>query len=179
MQEEAVEHCMAEQRDTLIPERPELLSFGTRARNRELAGQLAAQARRSMTILTPDLEAPVYDSADIIAAIGGLALRGRFCEVRILVGDSGYAVRHGHRLIETARRFTSTVHMHRPAPQHRDFSEGFMVVDESGYLHKPVANRYEGKASLRDRLHSRELLRHFQPLWDLSVPDPELRRLHI
>lgn len=158
---------------------PELLSFQTRAGNRDLVTQLAARARRSVAILTPDLEAPVYDSAELISAIGALATRGRFCEVRILVGDSGTAVRHGHRLIETARRFTSAVHIHRPAPQHRDFSEGYMVVDESGYLHKPVASRYEGKGSLRDGLRSRELLKHFQALWDLSMPDLELRRLHL
>lgn len=162
-----------------LPPDTELLSFDTRASNRELAARLAAQVRRNIAILTPDLEAPVYDSAEIIEAVAGLATRGRFCEVRILVGNAGAAVRHGHRLIETARRFTSTVRMHRPAPQHRDFAEGFMVVDETGYLHKPIASRYEGKGSLRDGPRCRELLKHFQELWDASVPDPELRRLHI
>lgn len=157
----------------------ELLSFDTRARNRGLAAQLAAQAHRSLTILTPDLEAPVYDAAEIIDAVSRLATRGRFCEVRILVGDSGFAMRHGHRLIETARRFTSTVQMHRPAPQHRDFSEGFMVVDETGYLYKPVASRYEGKASFHDGPRCRDLLKQFQEWWDVSTPDQELRRLHI
>lgn len=159
--------------------KPVRVSFETRARNRDLVAQLAARASRSIVMLTPDLEAPVYDTAEMIDAISTLGARGRFCQVRILVGNAGYAIRHGHRLIETARRFTSTVHMHRPAPQHRDFSEGFLVVDEIGYLHKPVASRYEGTACLHDGPRSRELLKQFRALWDLSVPDPELRRLHL
>lgn len=171
---------MVDEHDAAIAGREiELLSFETRAKNRELAGQLAAQARRTITILTPDLEAPVYDSAQVLEAITALAVRGRFCEVRILVADSGYAMRHGHRLIEHARRFTSTVHMRRPAPQHRDFNEGMLVVDETGYLYKPVASRYEGKASFHDGPRCRELLKQFQERWDLALPDPELRRLHI
>lgn len=161
------------------PPEHELLHFDTRAGNRDVAAQLAGRVRRTIAILTPDLEAPVYDAQPIIDAVAKLATRSRFCEVRILVGDSGFAVRHGHRLIETARRFTSTVQMHRPAAQHRNFSEGFMVVDESGYLYKPAANRYEGTAALRDGARCRELLKHFQEIWDASVPDPELRRLHI
>lgn len=171
---------MASEYDSSVSHRTvELQRFDTRARNRELAGQLAGQARRTIAILTPDLEAPVYDSAELIAALGALAQRGRFCDVRILVADSGYAMRHGHRLIETARRFTSTVHMRRPAPQHRDFGEGYLVVDETGYLYKPVASRYEGTASFHDGLRSRELLKLFQERWDQAAPDPELRRLHI
>ncbi len=158
---------------------PVRLRFETRAGNRELVGQLVYRARRSIAILTPDLEAPVYDTAEMIDAISTLGTRGRFCEARILVADAGHAIRHGHRLIETARRFTSTVHMHRPAPQHRGFNEGFLVVDETSYLYKPVASRYDGYGSLHDGPRSRELLKQFQALWDLSVPESELRRLHL
>lgn len=170
---------MERQLEAAPAQRPERLSFNTRARNRELAEQLAGQARRRIAILTPDLEAPVYDSLKLLAAVAALASRSRYCEVRVLVGDSGYAMRNGHRLVETARRFTSAVHLHRPAPQHLGFSEAYLVADDSGYLYKPIANRYEGKASLRDGPRCRELLKHFQALWDLSLPDPELRRLHI
>lgn len=158
---------------------PAAVRFDSRARNRELAATLAHRARRSLALFTADLEAAVYDDAEFIAAVVRLATTSPRTEVRVLVRDPTAAVKQGHRLIETARRFTSAIHLHRAAPEHRELPESFLVADERGCLYKPVPGRFEGEAAFAAGARCRELLKQFDEMWGASAPDPELRRLHI
>jgi len=163
----------------VLGESARLLRFDSRGPNRDIATALARQARQGIDILTPDLELPVYDSPGFLEAVRQLAIRSRSTRVRVLIGDSTPAVKNGHRLIELARHFTSSVFVHNPSRQHRDFGHADLMVDGVGYLHKHISSRYEGEANFRDPLRCRELLREFDSLWELSQPDPEMRRLHI
>lgn len=164
---------------TVLGEDATPIRFDTRARNRALAAAMVAQAHRAIAVFTPDLEADIYDDADLIAALTRLAVASPMTHVRVLVRDPAPAVKRGHRLIETARRFTSSIRLHRAAPEHRDLPEAFLVADEAGYLYKPVPGRFEGEACFRAGARCRELLKRFDEMWEVSEPDPELRRLHI
>jgi hypothetical protein len=163
----------------VLGESARLLRFDTRGANCDIACALAGQAKQSIDILTPDLELPVYDNPSFLEALRQLAIRSRFTQVRVLIGDSTAAVKSGHRLIELARHFTSSVFLHNPSRQHRDFSHAYLLVDSAGYVHKKISSRYEGEANFSDRLRVRDLLREFDALWEQSQPDPEMRRLHI
>jgi hypothetical protein len=163
----------------ILGESAQHVVFDSRAENRSLAAAMAAQATRTIDLFSPDLEFTVYDSREFIDAITRLAIRSRFSRVRILVQDSGTLVRQGHRLVEVARRFPSSVEMHKPSPEHRDMGGAFMIVDGRGYIYKKVSSRYEGEANFTDPLRARDLKKWFDELWEASQPDVELRRLYI
>lgn len=156
-----------------------LIRFEGRADNRALATALATQARRSIDILSPDLEPAIYDHRQLVQALADLARRSRYSTVRILVCDANRVVKTGHRLVETARRLSSSIHLHRPDEEHMDLREGFVLVDEQAFLHKNIASRYEGEANFKAPLRARELGKRFDELWETSAPELELRRLHI
>jgi len=156
-----------------------LIRFEGRADNRALAAALADQARRSIDILSPDLEPAIYDHRPLVQALADLARRSRYSTVRILVCDASRVIKTGHRLIETARRLSSSMHLHRPDEEHIDLREGLMLVDGQAYLHKHIASRCEGEASFKAPLRARELGKWFDELWETSAPELELRRLHI
>lgn len=162
-----------------VGETDRTLCFTTRAKNRELARAMVGQARRTIEILTPDLEGPIYDDAALLEALVQLAVRSRFSRVRVLIRDSAHVMKHGHRLIEIARRFSSSIHLHRPAPEDLDFAGAMLTVDRTAYVHKAVGGRFEGKANFKAPLLVRQLLKDFDELWERSEPDAELRRLHL
>lgn len=172
-------------RDMDIPEQPivgvtdALIPVDGRADNRALAAAMATQAQRSIDILTPDLESAVYDDRAFLDAVTRLSTRSRFSLVRVLVCDSTAAVKRGHRLIELARRVSSSILLHNPDREHQDLREGFLVVDGRAYLYKNLAERYKGEANFQGPLRARELTKTFNELWDISAPDVQLRRLHI
>jgi hypothetical protein len=163
----------------LVGHTDRLIRFDGRTDNRALAAALAAQARRGIDIVSPDLEPAVYDHRPLVQALADLGRRSRYSSVRILVCDANRVIKAGHRLIETARRLSSSIHVHRPDDEHIDLHEGFMLVDRQAYLHKKIASRYEGEANFNAPLRARELGKWFDELWETSASELELRRLHI
>ncbi|HHC72253.1 MAG TPA: hypothetical protein ENK54_05085 [Thiotrichales bacterium] len=153
--------------------------FSTLAENRRLAAELAALARRRLEIFSHELEGGVYDQRPFLEAVKALALRGHHGEIRILVRDASRAVREGHRLIDLAHHFPSNFHVRRIPGEFEEQVEGFLVVDDTGWLRKPLSDHFEGVASLDDPPEARALRARFDEIWEQSEPDPEFRRLHI
>src|SRR3569623_653391 len=137
------------------------LSLETSEDNRAAALRLVQQARRSLDIYSRDLDKAIQGA------------------VRILVKDSSRAVKYGHRLIPLCQRLTSFIEIRRPPEEYRDYNEAFMVVDRLGYLHRKLADRYEGTAYFNAGHEARRLLIFFEEVWRASTSDPNLRRLYL
>lgn len=140
---------------------------------------LAQQARRKIHIFSSDLEAPLYDNLPFATALVKLILRSQHSRILILVQDSGRVAREGHRVIELARQFPSYVHIRRPPEEYLDHPEAFLIVDDIGVLHRRLNYRYEGTVNFAAARQARTLQQFFSKVWDVSVPDPELRQLYI
>ncbi len=149
------------------------------AANQEAAVEIANRAARQLNILTYDLEPQVLGTEDFISAVTKVATSGRYARVRILVQDSKRAVAEGHKLIETARRLSSFISIHKPHREHQSVIEAFIVADERALLFRKEADRYEGFADTDDPLEARRKLREFEQMREKSELDPEMRRLGI
>ncbi len=162
-----------------LGETRELLELNTAEEHRELALAMAQQARRSILILTRDLDHPLYDTPEFEQATSELARGSQHARVRILVQDSGKAVKNGHRLVGLAQRISSRIEIRKPAEEYADVNHTFFVADQSGYISRQLADRYVGVANFDDRLSARNLVNFFTEIWDRSQQDPQLRRLHL
>lgn len=143
------------------------------------AARLVQLARRSLDIYSRDLDAAIYDDQDFIDAVRSLAIATKHKAVRILVKDSSRAVKYGHRLIPLAQRLTSFIEIRKPPAEYRDYNEAFLVVDGCGYIHRKLADRYEGLAHFNAGRDARRLVEFFDEVWQSSAPDPDLRRLYL
>lgn len=140
---------------------------------------MAGQARRQIDILTPDMEATLYDTADFLGALRRLAVDSTKTHVRILIADSERAVKRGHRLIEMARRLSTAIDLHQPGPESQIGREAFLLVDDRGLFWRADADELRASVSFNDPMGVRRLRAQFDGLWEESHPDPELRRLHV
>ena len=147
--------------------------------SRSVALALAQQAQRSIRIFTRDLETFVYNTQDFIEAVTKLATLSQFTLIHILIQDSTNVVKNGHRLVELAYRLSSKIKLRNPSREYRIFNNAFLVVDEDGFIHRNLADRYEGIANFHNPHEARNLTKFFDDAWEKSNPDPELRRLHI
>lgn len=143
----------------------------------ELAVELCNEARRSICILSPDLDHQVFDSESLCDSISALARRSRYTEVRILVSDTRAIVQRGHRLLELSRRVPSLVHIQVLA-EHPEMNDDTMVIrDMDGLLFKPGDSEHQGIYEADSKATAKSYIERFDELWERSAPDPQLRRL--
>lgn len=148
----------------------------------ELAGivrDMAEQGRRCVRILSRHLDAPLYDSDAFVKTLSALVRRSRYAEVQILVHDSTPAVRDGHRLIGLHQHLSSYVRIRQIHSDYKDYNHAFMIVDDTGLVFRKYADRHEASVCYHAPLQARELAGVFDDIWQISQPDPQVRRLYI
>lgn len=143
----------------------------------ELAVELCNEARRTIRILSPDLDHQVFDSEALCDNISALARRSRYSDVRILVKDTRSLVQRGHRLLELSRRIPSLVHIQVLA-DHPEMNDDTMVIrDMDGLLFKPGDSEHQGIFEPDSKARTQSYIERFDELWERSASDPQLRRL--
>ena len=147
--------------------------------NRDVSLSMVQQAKRSLLIFTQDFDALVFDRPAFIDAVKDVAIRDQHSFVKIVVKDSSKAVLHGHRIVELARRLPTHLQIRKASNEFREYSSTYLIADETGYLRRPHADRYEGVAQFNARDDCKHLMGFFENAWEKAEPDPELRRLHI
>jgi hypothetical protein len=97
----------------------------------------------------------------------------------VLIQNVDRVVKDGHRLVELARRLGSSIQIRRCAQQYRRYCGTFLLVDNTGYLYRPLSSRYEGLASFNNAAEVARLGKYFREVWEHSDTDMELRRLYV
>ncbi len=139
---------------------------------------LLADAQHLLAIHLPKLDSEHYASAEELAELRRIATSGRGARIRILLHDTGSALRDGHRLIALAQRLSSVIHIRRPVEE-VDLANraGWLINDAGGYLFLPEYDRQQGRAARHDRAGQMPLAQQFDEVWERSVPATELLAL--
>jgi hypothetical protein len=153
--------------------------LGSPAELNEAVDAVLGEARKTVRILAPELDTPLLNRQPPLEALGRLA-RDRYTTVRVLLENSGPAVRAGHGLIRLAQRFPSTIEMRLLADEDRGRRDAWLVVDETGLVYRPDFERLaDAHAHFHDVRLAPKLARDFDEWWERGEPDPNLRRLYI
>lgn len=144
-----------------------------------LALELALTARRSLCIYSEQLDREVFDSPELASAITALARRSRYSDVRILINDPRPMIKQGHRLLELARRLSSTIHI-RVIEEHPELPAAtYILRDNDGVVYKPDERRQRGFYEPDSRASARRHIEKFDDLWRWGKVDSELRILRL
>ncbi len=157
----------------------EPLALASRAEQRAATLAMLRQARRSVELVSWRLDPPIYGDPEVCEELKRMALASRRARIRALVLDPQGATRRGHRLIRLARRLSSFFELRAPGREHADYAAAFLIVDGTGVITRPHADRYEGEAEFSAPARARSLASEFEEMWALALPDPELRELHL
>lgn len=145
----------------------------------EAIDQVLGEARRTVRILAPRLDIELLNRAVPLEALAGLT-RNRHARVRVLLEESGSAVRAGHGLIDLAQRFPSAIAMRLLGPEDQGRRDAWVVVDDSATVYRPDHQRLaDGRMDRHDPSRASKLVRDFDEWWERGEPDPNLRRLYI
>jgi predicted GNAT family N-acyltransferase len=139
---------------------------------------VVARARREVRLFTRDLEATLYGHPELVEALREFATSGRGPLVRILVVETDRLRAEGHALLPLAQRLSSVFALRTPVdPEDRQAPESYLVADETAYVFRPLATRFEGSACLDGPARARQLAEAFDRRWERARPLSELRAL--
>ena len=144
-----------------------------------VTAEILKETDHTLDIVSRHLDPLVYDQTDIIELIKQVALGSRQARIRIVINDIRPVLSRGHRLIDLAQRLSSFISIRIPGHSHKNFNEAMLIADNTAYIHRPFADRYEGEAELSNRGRSRGLTSRFEELWEKAETHPSLRRLRI
>ena len=147
---------------------------------RDAAKTLLLGAVNEVFMFTQRLEAELYDDADISEHLAQLATGSRNTDIRIIAQDTRVAANRGHYLIHLAQRLPSFVQIRTTViPEHRNFRESWLIVDDGAYLRLRNPERFEGYYELDNKLECRRYREEFIDAWEACVPDQNTRRLSL
>ena len=133
---------------------------------RTAATTIALGAQRVLTILTHDLESPVFEYPPFVAAVKRFVLGPRFTKVRVLVLNPGRIMYSRHEFIALARKLTSYIEIRNAQGAFRDNPCTYMIADENSTLFRLQHSRWDGICELGNPAIARIYLDHFDTGWN-------------
>ena len=147
--------------------------------NCEAAIAMIRQTQRSLIIFSRDLDAKIFDDAQLVGVVKDLVLNSRHSRIRIMTRDISRIVSQGHRLVDLYRRVPSYMDIRLPAKEHDNHNSAFVVADRTGVVFRSHADRYEGVANFNDQRMAEELSKIFDTMWEAGSHHPDLRVLSV
>tara|TARA_R110000850_G_scaffold14353_20_gene45975 strand:+ start:3281 stop:3781 length:501 start_codon:yes stop_codon:yes gene_type:complete len=140
---------------------------------------LISRARRTLYILSHQLEALVYNRDDVVAAISRFARRARDCQVHILVRDTADLLERGHQLARLHQRLPSKVQLRKLTIEPNNQKMGFMAADRELLIYKNDDTQAAGFANFKAAQEVKTLVDEHQRIWQHAITEPGLRILHL
>ncbi|MHC8441209.1 MAG: DUF7931 domain-containing protein [Candidatus Eutrophobiaceae bacterium] len=157
----------------------ELISLDSGSDVQVAVEHMLSQTHFRVSIYSRFLDPRLYGTKGFVRAMERMILSRRMAEVRIAVTDPGAIVRRGHRLLESALRLSSFIHIQRAPESCKNRNEDFIVMDEKAYLYRKIDSRFEATLNYSDRLRCHDLLGEFQAIWNSSQVERNIRNLGI
>lgn len=137
------------------------------------------QAKFRLDIVSRDLEPAILDNVDYYEAVKQLAMNNSRSKIRILIQNSEHIGKYGHRLIELSQRLSSFIEIRLQGRDFKEFNEAWLIADDRGWIRRPLSDRFKGECHFNAPRENQERSKQFTSMWDASIEDPNLRRLHL
>ncbi len=155
------------------------IELSTRAETAHATNLMTTQTQHSLDIFSRNLDPFLYEQTPFIAALSQLCLRNRKARIRFLVQQPADAVRQCQRLVELARKLSSSIELRQPHADYRHHNEAFLIADRCGLIHRPFSDRFEGTANFNAPIPAQRRTDFFTEVWERSAVNPEFRRLYL
>jgi hypothetical protein len=144
---------------------------------REAALTLAEKASQRILLFSDYLDHQLYDNSLFYETLSNLARMTHHTEIKILVKQTEYLAKRGHRLVDLYRRMPSSIPVRKLDYCPENYLANYLIVDDSGILFIPNREKEPNYVSYGDRPLVKHQALEFNDSWEKSVDDPELRQL--
>lgn len=143
------------------------------------AAEVARRAQRELALLSFDLPAWAYGTAEFCDAVRDLILRYQQARVRVLIHDVHTVASRDNRLLHLLRDLDSYTEIRQLAEHQGDHREDCLIADEHHSLKRDLPEALTATVRYDSPMDGRAAHRDFDKLWDGSEPASKLRRLYL
>jgi hypothetical protein len=155
---------------------PETLTvLTTLAEVRAAVNEVAASARRLISIYTPDLEPDIYDQTIFLEVIKHFVLARSFSKVRVLLAEPTRVMRDSNRFVAMGRRLSSCIDIRYIAAQAPQRASAYLIADDKAIMYRMRADTWDGIADVNNPPVAKLYLQEFDGIWNASAVDHGLR----
>jgi hypothetical protein len=141
--------------------------------------KLLAQSRRTIAILSRDLDETIYGNNEFIEAMSNFVRSSRYAQVQILIKNTKPLIESGHKLAKLHQRLSSKILLRKLTVEPQNTDMGFMLCDTNALLYKNDEAAYQGFANFDAAVEVKRLRESFDYIWQYGEPEPELQVLSI
>jgi hypothetical protein len=142
---------------------------------RAAVNEIAAGARRLISIYTPDLEPELYDQTTFLELIKQFVLTHSFSKVRVLLGEPTRVVRDSNRFVAMGRRLSSCIDIRYVAAQTPHRASAYLIADDRAIMYRMRADTWDGIVDVNNPPVAKLYLQEFDTIWNASAVDHGLR----
>jgi hypothetical protein len=146
---------------------------------RTYSEQLITQSRRSIAILTRDLDALVYGTPECVQHLSDFVRSSRNAQVQILIKVTKPPIESGHLLVKLAQRLSSKILVRKMTTEPNNKEMGFMLGDTDKLLYKNDDGLHRGFYNSAAASEIKSLREEFNYLWQYGELEPEFQLFHI
>lgn len=140
----------------------------------------AKQTRRSIDILSADIDRQLFSSDRICSALSEVARAQRQSRIRILIKNPSSLVQSHHKLAALQQKLSSKIEIKALNIEPENSDRGYLIFDACSLLLQHEDGQYEGFCNTEAKLEARALLEEYEWLWGRHSNDiEELRVLRL
>jgi hypothetical protein len=142
---------------------------------RSAVNEIAAGARRLISIYTPDLEPELYDQTTFLELIKQFVLTHSFSKVRVLLAEPTRVMRDSNRFVAMGRRLSSCIDIRYVAAQTPQRASAYLIGDDRAIMYRMRADTWDGIVDINNPPVVKLYLQEFDTIWNASAVDHGLR----
>jgi hypothetical protein len=132
--------------------------------------RLLAAPGRELRVFDPDLAALKLNDAARVETLKGFLAASRTRRLFIALHDTEHVTRQCPRMMSLLARYAHAIQIHRTHEEIRNIQDSFLVLDQSHYVRRPVAQFFRGALGLHDETEALAMRGRFQEIWAASYP---------
>lgn len=144
--------------------------------------KLLRQGRHTVFIYSADLNALLFEQAEVIENLSRIARNGATSDIRIIIEDPQMLVDSNTKLLNLARRLPSKIKIQKLTIDPPDNTAFMLVDDDKIWLlhdHQIIAGENTGFANFDAKPEVKNTRGIFKDLWRYSEEDVRLRQLSL
>ena len=150
--------------------RAEYLQFDTEAEFQTSVDRLLAAPGRELRIFDPDLSALRLTTLERVGQLRAFLAASRTRRIYIAVHDPDHLSKYCPRMMALLARYAHAIQVNRTHEEIRNLQDSFLVLDQSHYLRRPVAQLFRGALGLNDETEALSMRARFTEIWSSSFP---------
>lgn len=146
---------------------------------KQFALDTVTQSKRTIYLLSNELDLPVYGTDEFVGALSAFARSSRYAQVQLLIKNTKLVAEIGHPLAKLHQRLPSKIQLRKLTLEPSDNDMAFLMGDAQFLLYKNDDLFFKGFANWSAAVECKSLKEEFERLWQWAESEPDLQVLHI